>query len=65
MLLVVIGTRPFGLHETSSIAGTAAVVLAVVVLAFSCFARGPSARARRRIGDLVAGAPTRRRTERD
>jgi hypothetical protein len=38
--LVVIGTRPFGLDETSSIAGTAAVVLAVVVLAFACFAKG-------------------------
>ena len=38
--LVVIGTRPFGLDETSSILGTAVVVAAVVGLAVACFAKG-------------------------
>jgi hypothetical protein len=38
--LVVIGTRPFGLDEAPSIAGTAAVVGGVVVLAIACFAKG-------------------------
>ena len=38
--LVVIGTRPFGLDEASSILGTAAVVGAIVVLAIACFAKG-------------------------
>ena len=106
--LVVIGTRPFGLDEASSIWGTAAVVTLVVGLAVVCFAKGrvllgvigvfipfvalagavrlgrptspwakwrydaqqrdraerrfapdrPLMRARRRAGDMVAGAPT-------
>jgi hypothetical protein len=105
--LVVIGTRPFGLDEPTSIAGTALAVAAVLGLAGACFAKGrvllgvvglfipifaltgavrlarpgsawakwrydladiarakarfadtrPLARANRRVGDLVAGAP--------
>jgi len=38
--LVVLGTRPFGLDEPSSIAGTAVVVAAVMALAAACFAKG-------------------------
>jgi hypothetical protein len=38
--LVVVGTRPFGLDESSSIGGTAIVVAAVVGLAAACFAKG-------------------------
>jgi hypothetical protein len=38
--LVVIGTRPFGLDEASSILGTAAAVAGVVGLAVACFAKG-------------------------
>jgi hypothetical protein len=38
--LVVVGTRPFGLDEASSIAGTAAVVGAILALAIVCFAKG-------------------------
>ncbi len=105
--LVVIGTRPFGLDEPTSIVGTAVAVAAVLGLAVTCFAKGrvllgvvglfipifalagavrlgrpgsawakwrydhadiarandrfadsrPLARANRRLGDLVAGAP--------
>ena len=105
--LVVIGTRPFGLDESTSIAGTAIAVALVLGLAGACFAKGrvllgvvglfvpifalagavrlarpgsawakrrydaaktaraaarfadtrPLARANRRLGDLVAGAP--------
>jgi hypothetical protein len=105
--LVVIGTRPFGLDEPTSILGTAFAVAAVLGLAVTCFAKGhvllgvvglfipifalagavrlgrpgsawakwrydaaktasaearfadtrPLARANRRLGDLVAGAP--------
>ena len=105
--LVVIGTRPFGLDEPTSIVGTALAVAAVLGLAGACFAKGrvllgvvglfipifalagavrlarpgsawakwrydaattaraearfadtrPLARANRRLGDLVAGAP--------
>jgi hypothetical protein len=39
-LLVVIGTRPFGLDDPGSITGTAVVVVVVVVLAVVCFAKG-------------------------
>jgi hypothetical protein len=39
-LLVVVGTRPFGLDETASIAGTALAVGVVVSLAIVCFAKG-------------------------
>ena len=38
--LVVIGTRPFGLDEPSSIAGTAAAVAVIGGLAVVCFAKG-------------------------
>jgi hypothetical protein len=38
--LVVIGTRPFGLDEPASIAGTAAAVAVIGSLAFVCFAKG-------------------------
>jgi hypothetical protein len=38
--LVVIGTRPFGLDEPASIAGTAIAGTAVAGLAFICFAKG-------------------------
>ena len=38
--LVVIGTRPFGLDETTSIVGTAVVVAIVIGLAVICFAKG-------------------------
>ena len=38
--LVVIGTRPFGLDETTSILGTAIAVSLVVGLAVACFAKG-------------------------
>ena len=38
--LVVIGTRPFGLDEPSSIAGTAAAVTVIAGLAVVCFAKG-------------------------
>jgi hypothetical protein len=105
--LVVIGTRPFGLDEPTSIVGTAIAVAVVLGLAAACFAKGrvllgvvglfipisalagavrlarpgsawakwhydpaktahaqarfadtrPLARANRRLGDLVAGAP--------
>ena len=105
--LVVIGTRPFGLDEPTSIVGTAVAVAVVLGLAGACFAKGrvllgvvglfipifalagavrlgrpgsawakwrydaartasaearfadtrPLARANRRLGDLVAGAP--------
>jgi len=105
--LVVIGTRPFGLDEPTSIVGTAIAVAAVLGLAGACFAKGrvllgvvglfipifaltgavrlarpgsawakwrydhartaraearfadtrPLARANRRVGDLIAGAP--------
>jgi hypothetical protein len=105
--LVVIGTRPFGLDEPTSIVGTAIAVAAVLGLAGGCFAKGrvllgvvglfvpifaltgavrlarpgsawakwrydaattaraearfadtrPLARANRRLGDLVVGAP--------
>ena len=107
--LIVIGTRPFGLDETSSILGTAAVVGGILALAIACFAKGrvflgivgifipvialagalrlgkptslwakwrydapklekarhrfavtrSGARARRRLADLIAGAPTK------
>jgi hypothetical protein len=39
-LLVVIGTRPFGLDEPASIAGTALAVALVAGLATVCFAKG-------------------------
>ncbi len=39
-LLVVIGTRPFGLDEPASIAGTALAVGLVAGLAIVCFAKG-------------------------
>jgi hypothetical protein len=39
-LLVVVGTRPFGLDETASIAGTALAVGVVAGLAIVCFAKG-------------------------
>jgi hypothetical protein len=38
--LVVIGTRPFGLDEPSSVLGTAAVVGGILALAIACFAKG-------------------------
>jgi hypothetical protein len=38
--LVVIGTRPFGLDEPASIAGTAATVAVIAALAIVCFAKG-------------------------
>jgi hypothetical protein len=38
--LIVIGTRPFGLDEPSSIFGTAAVVGGILALAIACFAKG-------------------------
>jgi len=38
--LIVIGTRPFGLDEPSSIFGTAAVVGGILGLAIACFAKG-------------------------
>jgi hypothetical protein len=38
--LVVIGTRPFGLDEPASIAGTAAAVTVIAGLAAVCFAKG-------------------------
>jgi hypothetical protein len=38
--LVVIGTRPFGLDEPASIAGTAVAVGLIAALAFVCFAKG-------------------------
>ena len=38
--LVVIGTRPFGLDEATSIAGTAVAVAIVMGLAVACFAKG-------------------------
>ena len=106
--LVVLGTRPFGLDDPTSIFGTALTVLLVAGLAFVCFVKGrvvlgviglfvpvvalvgalrlarpsslwaawrydeakqrraagrfaadrPLARARRRAGDVVAGAPS-------
>jgi hypothetical protein len=106
--LVVLGTRPFGLDDPTSIWGTVLAVALVAGLAFACFAKGrvvlgviglfvpvvalvgalrlarpsslwaawrydedkerraaarfaddrPLARARRRAGDLVAGAPS-------
>jgi hypothetical protein len=39
-ILVVIGTRPFGLDEPTSIWGTTAVVAVIVSLAVTCFAKG-------------------------
>jgi hypothetical protein len=39
-VLVVMGTRPFGLDDPGSIAGTAVVVAVVVGLAVVCFAKG-------------------------
>jgi hypothetical protein len=39
-LLVVVGTRPFGLDEPASIAGTALAIGAVAALAIVCFAKG-------------------------
>jgi hypothetical protein len=39
-LLVVVGTRPFGLDETASIAGTTLAVTVVAGLAIVCFAKG-------------------------
>jgi hypothetical protein len=107
--LVVMGTRPFGLDEPTSITATAAVVAVILGLAIVCFAKGrvllgviglfvplvavvgavrlahpasawakwryddarrrraearfaptrPLARAGRRIGDLIAGAPSK------
>ena len=39
-VLVVLGTRPFGLDEPASIWGTAAAVTAIVALALICFAKG-------------------------
>lgn len=106
--LVVLGTKPFGLDDSASIAGTALIVALVLGLAFVCFAKGrvllgviglfvpvvgavgavrlghptspwakwrydaarldratarfsatgPAQRLARRIGDLVAGAPS-------
>jgi hypothetical protein len=38
--LVVIGTRPFGLDEPASIAGTAVAVAVIAGLAIVCFAKG-------------------------
>ncbi|HET6550441.1 MAG TPA: hypothetical protein VFG79_18395 [Solirubrobacter sp.] len=38
--LVVLGTRPFGLEEPASVAGTAAAVTAIASLAVVCFAKG-------------------------
>jgi hypothetical protein len=38
--LVVIGTRPFGLDEPASVAGTVAAVSAIAGLAIVCFAKG-------------------------
>ena len=38
--LVVIGTRPFGLDESTSIIGTTLVVAVVIGLAVTCFAKG-------------------------
>jgi hypothetical protein len=38
--LVVIGTRPFGLDEPASIAGTAVAVTVIAGLAIVCFAKG-------------------------
>jgi hypothetical protein len=38
--LVVIGTRPFGLDEPASVAGTAAAVSLIAGLAIVCFAKG-------------------------
>jgi hypothetical protein len=38
--LVVVGTRPFGLDEPSSIVGTGAVVAVVLGIAVVCFAKG-------------------------
>jgi hypothetical protein len=38
--LVVVGTRPFGLDEATSIWGTAAAVFVVLALAGACFAKG-------------------------
>ena len=38
--LVVLGTRPFGLDEPASVAGTAAAVTVIVGLAAVCFAKG-------------------------
>src|SRR3954463_311958 len=38
--LVVIGTRPFGLDEPTSIVGTALVVGGIIALATACFAKG-------------------------
>jgi hypothetical protein len=107
--LVVLGTRPFGLDDPASIAGTATSVSVIAALAFTCFAKGrvlvgvlglfipliaafgalrlgrpsspwakwrygeskhrraaerfaadkPTARARRVLGDLIAGAPSK------
>jgi hypothetical protein len=106
--LVVVGTRPFGLDEASSIVGTALIIAGIGALATACFAKGrvllgvvgifipvvavsgavrlarptslwarwrydasklerserrfaatrSSTRARRRLGDLIAGAPS-------
>jgi hypothetical protein len=39
-ILVVIGTRPFGLDEPTSIWGTTVVVGTIVTLAVTCFAKG-------------------------
>jgi hypothetical protein len=39
-VLVVIGTRPFGLDDPGSIAGTTAAIVVVVGLAVVCFAKG-------------------------
>jgi hypothetical protein len=39
-LLVVVGTRPFGLDEPASIAGTALAITVVASLAIVCFAKG-------------------------
>jgi hypothetical protein len=39
-LLVVVGTRPFGLDEPASVAGTTAAVAVVAGLAIVCFAKG-------------------------
>jgi hypothetical protein len=38
--LVVLGTRPFGLDDPGSVAGTAATVVVLLVLSFACFAKG-------------------------